>query len=133
MDSDHKKKNNSDYKKKNKISRYHLTFTRHFVFSHEIVVAKINVIFINFNDTLVSSTHKLPVNIFNLQGGEIMLAWDKENFRTPGENCQTHDPPNTTCLSNVTTTEPEGREFDSCLGHGNFLCPGRAWFLLLPS
>ena len=27
-----RKKKNSDYKKKNKISRYHLTFTRHFVF-----------------------------------------------------------------------------------------------------
>ena len=36
------------------------------------------------NDTLVSST--LPVNIFNLEGGEIMLARDNENFRTPGEN-----------------------------------------------
>ena len=31
INSDHKT-NNSDYKKKNKISRYHLTFTRHFVF-----------------------------------------------------------------------------------------------------
>ena len=57
-----------------------------------------------------------------------MLARDNENFRTPGENW-THDPPNTTCLSDVPTTEPEGREFDSCQGHGNFLCPGRAWFL----
>ena len=26
-----------------------------------------------------------------------------------------------------------GREFDSRPGHENFLCPGRAWFLLLPS
>ena len=26
-----------------------------------------------------------------------------------------------------------GREFDSRPGHKNFLCPGRAWFLLLPS
>ena len=26
-----------------------------------------------------------------------------------------------------------GREFDSRQGHENFLCPGRAWFLLLPS
>ena len=61
-----------------------------------------------------------------------MLARDNENFRTLGEN-GTHDPPNTICLSDVPTTEPEGREFDSCLGHGNFLNPGRAWFLLLPS
>ena len=53
-----------------------------------------------------------------------MLAWDNENFRTPGENW-THDPPNATCLSDVPTTEPEGREFDSCPGNGNFLCPGR--------
>ena len=108
----------------------------------------------------MSSTHTLPVNIFNLEGGEIALARDKENFRTPGENW-THDPPNNACLSDVPTTEPasppllfiafftshrsplserleqatepEGREFDSCLGQGNFLCPGRAWFLLLPS
>ena len=26
-----------------------------------------------------------------------------------------------------------GREYDSCPVHENFLCPGRAWFLLLPS
>ena len=32
MNSDHKKTCNSDYKKKNKISRYHLSFTCHFVF-----------------------------------------------------------------------------------------------------
>ena len=55
------------------------------------------------------------MNIFNLEGGEIMLARDNENFRTPGENW-THDPPNTTCLSDVPTTETEGREFDSCQG-----------------
>ena len=57
------------------------------------MVAKINVIFvfINFNDTLVSSTHTLPGNIFNLEGGETMLARDKGNFHTPGEN-RTRDP-----------------------------------------
>ena len=27
----------------------------------------------------------------------------------------------------------EGREFDSRLWHENFRCPGREWFLLLPS
>ena len=43
----------------------------------------------------MSSTHTLPVNIFNLEGGEIMLARDNENF--PGQNW-THDPPNTTCF-----------------------------------
>ena len=80
----------------------------------------------------MSSTHTLPVNIFNLDGEEFMLARDNENFRTLGENC-THDPPNTACSSHVPTPEPEGREFDSGQGHGNFLCPGRAWFLLLPS
>ena len=53
----------------------------------------------------MSSTHTLPVNIFNLEGGEILLARDKENFRTLSEN-RTHDPPNTTCLSDVPTTEP---------------------------
>ena len=46
---------------------------------------------INFNYTLVSSTHTLPVNIFNLKGGETMLARDKGNFRAPGEN-RTRDP-----------------------------------------
>ena len=45
---------------------------------------EIRVSFINFNDTLVTSTHTLQVNIFNLEGGEIMLAWGNENFRTPG-------------------------------------------------
>ena len=34
-----------------------------------------------FFDTLVSSTHTLPVNIFNLEGGESMLARDKGNFQ----------------------------------------------------
>ena len=54
-------------------------------FSHELMVAQINFIFIfiNFNDTLVSSTHTLPVNIFNLEGGEIMLTRDNENFPGP--------------------------------------------------
>ena len=70
--------------------------------------------------SLVSTTHTLPVNIFNLEGGEIMLAQDNKNFRTPGENW-THDPPNTTGLSDAPTTEPEGCDFDSCPGHGNFL------------
>ena len=37
--------------------------------------------FIIFNDTLVSSTHALPANIFNLEGGDTMLARDNENFR----------------------------------------------------
>ena len=36
---------------------------------------------LNFNDTLVSSTHTFPVNIFNLEGGETMLARDKGNFQ----------------------------------------------------
>ena len=31
------------------------------------------------------------------------------------------------------TMKRGGREFDSRPGHENFLCPGRAWFLLLPS
>ena len=39
--------------------------------------------FINFNDTLVSSTQTLPVNIFKLGGGQTMLAQDKENFHAP--------------------------------------------------
>ena len=34
----------------------------------------------------MSSTHTLPANISNLEGGETMLTQDKENFCTPGEN-----------------------------------------------
>ena len=48
-------------------------------FSHELVVCY-------FNDTLVSRIHTLPVNIFNLEGGETMLARDNEKFGTQGEN-----------------------------------------------
>ena len=47
---------------------------------------------LNFNDTLVSSTHTFPVNIFNLEGGETMLAKDKGNFHALGKN-RTRDPP----------------------------------------
>ena len=61
-----------------------------------------------------------------------MLARDNKNFCTlPGYN-RTRDPANTKRLD-VLTTEPEGHEFDPHPGHENFLCPGRAWFLLLPS
>ena len=47
---------------------------------------------LDFNDTLVSSTRTFPVNIFNLEGGETMLAWDKGNFHAPGED-RPCDPP----------------------------------------
>ena len=47
---------------------------------------------LNFNDTLVSSTHTFPVNNFNLEGGETMLAQDKGNFHAHGKN-RTRDPP----------------------------------------
>ena len=40
----------------------------------------------------MNSTHTLPVNIFNLEGGETMLARDKGNFHAPGED-RTRDPP----------------------------------------
>ena len=39
----------------------------------------------------MSNTHPLPVKIFNLEGGETMLARDRENFHAPGEN-RTRDP-----------------------------------------
>ena len=45
---------------------------------------------LNFNDTLVSSTHTFPVNIFNLVGGETMLARDKGNFQALVENRTRH-------------------------------------------
>ena len=47
---------------------------------------------LNFNDTLVSSTHTFPVNNFNLEGGKTMLAQDKGNFHAHGTN-RTRDPP----------------------------------------
>ena len=40
----------------------------------------------------MSNTHIFPVNIFNLEGGETMLARDKGNFHAPGKN-RTRDPP----------------------------------------
>ena len=67
----------------------------------------------------MSSTHTLPINIFNLEGGEIMIARDNENL----------NPPNTTCLSNVPTTElgwsrvqflPWGMEISFVLGELGF-------------
>ena len=39
----------------------------------------------------MSNTRTLPVKIFNLEGGETMLARDKGNFHAPGEN-RTPDP-----------------------------------------
>ena len=39
----------------------------------------------------MSSTHTHPVHIFNLEGGETMLARDKGNFHAQGEN-RTRDP-----------------------------------------
>ena len=56
----------------------------------------------------MSSTHTLPVNIFNLEGGETMLARENKNFRTTGKNRT----PNT--ISDVPTIEPQGCEFESC-------------------
>ena len=47
---------------------------------------------LDLNDTLVSSTHTFPVNIFNLEGEETMLARNKGNFHSLGEN-RTRDPP----------------------------------------
>ena len=47
---------------------------------------------LDFNDTLLSSTHTLPAKIFNLKEGETMLTRDNENFSNSGEN-RTCDPP----------------------------------------
>ena len=59
-----------------------------------------------------------------------MLVQDNENFPTlPGEN-RARDPPNTIKIGR---SKLDGGEFDPHLWHENFLCPGRAWFLLLPS
>ena len=58
----------------------------------------------------MSSTETLPVNIFNLEGGETILARDNESFRAPGEN-RTRDPPIANTRSDVLTTEPPVRIF----------------------
>ena len=42
------------------------------------------------------------------------------------ERRRNHAHPGQRNFSDVLTTEPEGREFDSRTGHENFLCPGRA-------
>ena len=66
--------------------RRHLPFTRHFFFFFSRTRSCVNKfisIFINFNDTLVSSTHTLPVNVFNLEEGETMLARGQRKFSCP--------------------------------------------------
>ena len=85
---------------------------------------------LNFNDMLVSSTHTFTVNIFNLGGGETMLAQDKGNFHAPGES-RTHDPAVQWLVHPIWYSE--GHKLNSRLGYENFRCPERAWFLLLPS
>ena len=60
--------------------------------SHSCLFFSAGLLKLDFNDTVVSSTHTFPVKIFNLAGGETMLAQDKGNFHAPGEN-RTRDPP----------------------------------------
>ena len=48
--------------------------------SHSCLFFSAGLLKLDFNDTLVSSTHTFPVNIFNLEGGETMLTRDKGNF-----------------------------------------------------
>ena len=86
---------------------------------------------LDFNDTLVSSTRTFPVNIFNLEGGETMLARDKGNFHAPGKD-RPCDPP-VQWLERPIFIVFGGSRVRFLPGHRNFLCPGRAWFLLLPS
>ena len=59
-----------------------------------------------------------------------MLARDKGNFQALVEN-QTRDPPVQWLERPIWYLE--GREFNSRHGYEIFRCPGRAWFLLLPS
>ena len=85
------------------------------------MVVKINFIFIfiNFNDTLVSSTHTFPVNIVNLEGGETMLARDKGNFHAQGKN-RTRDPLVQWLEHPINMWYSEGREFNSRPGVRKF-------------
>ena len=91
---------------------------------------------LNFNDTLVSSTHTFPVNIFNLEGGETMLARDKRNFQALIQN-RTRNPlvewlerPIQTCYneSRRPIQYSEGREFNSRRGYEIFRFPGEHGF-----
>ena len=77
------------------------------------------------NDTLLSNTHTLPVNIFNLEGAETMLARDKGNFHALDQN-RTRDPPVQGLERAINMQYSEGREYNSRLGYENFRCPGRA-------
>ena len=61
-------------------------------FSHSCLFFSAGLLKLDFNDTLGSSTHTFPVNIFSLEGRETMLARDKGNFHSPGENRTRHHP-----------------------------------------
>ena len=63
----------------------------------------------------MSSTHTLPVNIFNLEGEEIMLARDNENE------------------TRIELTTLNRSVASSILARGMEISFVRAWFLLLPS
>ena len=83
------------YKKiiKSLVCWWHLdSYRRVFVCLFLFVFFSAELLKLNFNDTLVSSTRTFPVNNFNLEGGETMLAQDKGNFYAHGQN-RTHDPP----------------------------------------
>ena len=78
---------------------------------------------LDFNDTLVSSTDTFPVNIFNLEGGETMLARDKGNFHALGKN-RTRDPPVQWLERPINMQYSGGREFNSRRGTKIFVVPG---------
>ena len=62
-----------------------------------------------------------------------MLARDKGNFQARVDLVEnrTRHPPVQWLERPIYYSE--GREFNSRLGYEIFRCPGRAWFLLLPS
>ena len=135
MDSDHKKKNNSDYKKKNKISRYHLSFTRHFVFFLTNSWLRKLILFLFL---LILMIHQWAAHIhFQCT----FSTWKEEKSCSPGTT-RIFVPRARIELTTLRILHvywmflPLNRRVASSIlgwGHENFLCPGRAWFLLLPS
>ena len=70
----------------------------------------------------MSSTHTLPVNIFNLDGGETMLARDKGNFHALGKN-RTRDPSVEWLERPINMWYSGGREFNARPRYENFRSP----------
>ena len=128
-------KMDSDYKKKNKISRYHLSFTRHFVFFLTNSCLRKLILFLFL---LILMIHQWAAHI-HFQW--TFSTWMEEKSCSPGTT-RIFVPRARIELMTLRILYvyrmflPLNRRVASSIlgwGHENFLCPGRAWFLLLPS